>query len=149
MKLKTNINPNYKTKKCIQFYENGYCPYGIRCQFLHKEQFSSTDNPTEGLSSSEIIGNNNSNINKDNNTYSSSNVTINNELSNKLSIGSVPNNNVKYFHSPQTLFVGISQVSKELSYQKLMQKLMNSYSEDTEVVDIKDHKKSEDDYSSR
>ena len=145
MKLKTNINPNYKTKKCIQFYENGYCPYGIRCQFLHKEQFS-TDNP-EGLNT-ELIGNTNPNINKDN-TYSSTNVTINNELSNKLSMGSVPKNNTKNFYSPQTFFGGVSQVSKELSYQKLMEKLMNSYTEDTEVVNIKDHKNSADDYSSR
>ena len=38
MKLRTNVNPNYKTKKCIQFYENGYCPYGSRCQFLHKNE---------------------------------------------------------------------------------------------------------------
>lgn len=37
MKIKTHVNPNYKTKKCIQFHEKGYCPYGSRCQFMHKE----------------------------------------------------------------------------------------------------------------
>jgi len=148
MKLKTNINPNYKTKKCIQFYENGYCPYGIRCQFLHKEQFSSSNTPIVGLNLNDNTGNNDSNINNNdnNNTSSSNNVSNNNELSNKLS-GVGTNNNVRYFHSPQTLFGGISQVSKELSYQKLMENLMNSYTEDTEKVDIKTHKKSEDDSS--
>ena len=27
---------NYKTKPCKQFFELGYCSYGIRCQFSHK-----------------------------------------------------------------------------------------------------------------
>lgn len=49
MKLRTNVNPNYKTKKCIQFYENGYCPYGSRCQFLHKnEQQEEKTQPSSG-----------------------------------------------------------------------------------------------------
>jgi hypothetical protein len=29
---------NYKTKKCKQFFENGFCPYGSRCQFLHRDE---------------------------------------------------------------------------------------------------------------
>ena len=29
---------NYKTKLCIQFFEFGYCPYGLRCQFSHKKE---------------------------------------------------------------------------------------------------------------
>lgn len=37
MNTKQAINPNYKTKKCAQFHEVGYCPYGTRCQFLHKD----------------------------------------------------------------------------------------------------------------
>lgn len=28
---------NYKTKKCKQFFELGYCSYGSRCQFSHKD----------------------------------------------------------------------------------------------------------------
>lgn len=36
MRQKTHITNNYKTKKCRQFFENGYCAYGNRCQFLHK-----------------------------------------------------------------------------------------------------------------
>lgn len=31
------IPSNYKTKRCKQFFELGYCPYGSRCQFLHRE----------------------------------------------------------------------------------------------------------------
>lgn len=42
MKIKTHVNPNYKTKKCIQFHEKGYCPYGSRCQFMHKEPNDTT-----------------------------------------------------------------------------------------------------------
>ena len=29
---------NYKTKPCKQFFELGYCSYGIRCQFSHKQE---------------------------------------------------------------------------------------------------------------
>ena len=27
---------NYKTKDCKQFHETGYCQYGSRCQFKHR-----------------------------------------------------------------------------------------------------------------
>ena len=27
---------SYKTKLCKQFFNEGYCPYGARCQFSHK-----------------------------------------------------------------------------------------------------------------
>lgn len=31
--------PNrYKTVKCQQFHQEGYCHYGPRCQFLHNER---------------------------------------------------------------------------------------------------------------
>jgi hypothetical protein len=33
------VTNNYKTKRCKQFFESGYCPYGSRCQFLHREYF--------------------------------------------------------------------------------------------------------------
>jgi hypothetical protein len=88
IKLKTNINPNYKTKKCIQFYENGYCPYGIRCQFLHKE----------------------------------------NEK------GVVPtSSNNSIFSSPQTIFGGVSQISKEISYRKIMESLMENLAKNNDT----------------
>lgn len=93
MKLKTNINPNYKTKKCIQFYEHGYCPYGIRCQFLHKE----------------------------------------NEKGN---IASSANNSI--FSSPQTVLGGVSQISKEISYRKIMESLMENLSKTVECDKEKD-----------
>ena len=70
MKLRTHINPNYKTKKCVQYYQNGYCPYGSRCQFIHKE--SDTD---DIVSNSEVL----------------SNININNNNSNRLLLG---NNNL-------------------------------------------------------
>lgn len=28
---------NYKTKLCKQYHEHLYCPYGVRCQFLHDD----------------------------------------------------------------------------------------------------------------
>ena len=30
------MSSNYKTKPCKQFFELGYCTYGVRCQFSHK-----------------------------------------------------------------------------------------------------------------
>ena len=33
---KRKMSSNYKTKPCKQFFEIGYCTYGVRCQFSHK-----------------------------------------------------------------------------------------------------------------
>jgi len=33
--LKTDVSALYKTKLCKKFSANGYCPYGMRCQFIH------------------------------------------------------------------------------------------------------------------
>ena len=30
----------YKTKHCQKYWINGYCAYGPRCNFIHKEQES-------------------------------------------------------------------------------------------------------------
>jgi hypothetical protein len=89
IKLKTNINPNYKTKKCIQFYENGYCPYGIRCQFLHKE--------------------------------------------NEMGVVPCTSSNNSIFSSPQTILGGVSQISKEISYRKIMESLMENLAKNNET----------------
>ena len=35
MRLKKTVTLNYKTKKCKQFFEIGFCAYGMRCQFSH------------------------------------------------------------------------------------------------------------------
>ena len=35
----------YRTKKCVQFFENGYCPYGNRCQFAHQLTTNIINNP--------------------------------------------------------------------------------------------------------
>jgi hypothetical protein len=35
MRQKKTVTSNYKTKKCKQFFEIGYCAYGMRCQFSH------------------------------------------------------------------------------------------------------------------
>jgi butyrate response factor 1 len=37
MRTKNFVASNYKTKKCKQFFDAGYCPYGSRCQFKHAE----------------------------------------------------------------------------------------------------------------
>ena len=33
--IKTDVSANYKTKLCKKFSATGYCPYGMRCQFIH------------------------------------------------------------------------------------------------------------------
>jgi len=35
MMIKTDVSVLYKTKLCKKFSANGYCPYGMRCQFIH------------------------------------------------------------------------------------------------------------------
>ena len=36
MMIKTDVSVLYKTKLCKKFSANGYCPYGMRCQFIHE-----------------------------------------------------------------------------------------------------------------
>lgn len=33
--IKTDVSNLYKTKLCKKYSTNGYCPYGMRCQFIH------------------------------------------------------------------------------------------------------------------
>ena len=33
--IKTDVSILYKTKLCKKYSTNGYCPYGMRCQFIH------------------------------------------------------------------------------------------------------------------
>lgn len=35
MMVKTDVSVLYKTKLCKKYSANGYCPYGMRCQFIH------------------------------------------------------------------------------------------------------------------
>ena len=35
MMVKTDVSSLYKTKLCKKYSANGYCPYGVRCQFIH------------------------------------------------------------------------------------------------------------------
>ena len=35
MMVKTDVSVLFKTKLCKKYSTNGYCPYGIRCQFIH------------------------------------------------------------------------------------------------------------------
>lgn len=46
MRQKKTVTSNYKTKKCKQFFEIGYCAYGMRCQFSHilKIELESSNN---------------------------------------------------------------------------------------------------------
>ena len=47
------IFSNYKTKDCKQFHETGYCQYGSRCQFKHRntseETASNSPEPTNNF----------------------------------------------------------------------------------------------------
>ena len=44
LKQKKDIHKNYKTKQCKRFHKERFCPYGTRCQFLHDELFTESDN---------------------------------------------------------------------------------------------------------
>ena len=35
MMIKTDVSILYKTKLCKKYSTTGYCPYGMRCQFIH------------------------------------------------------------------------------------------------------------------
>lgn len=37
LKEKSHLNSNFKTRPCRQYFLNGMCPYGYRCQYLHRE----------------------------------------------------------------------------------------------------------------
>ena len=41
--IKKDVSVLYKTKLCKKYSANGYCPYGMRCQFIHdtNENFQS------------------------------------------------------------------------------------------------------------
>ena len=45
MMIKTDVSVLYKTKLCKKFMANGYCPYGMRCQFIHEMQLSKPQAP--------------------------------------------------------------------------------------------------------
>ena len=40
----------YKTKHCQKYWINGYCAYGPRCNFIHKEQETQRAANFSGLS---------------------------------------------------------------------------------------------------
>jgi hypothetical protein len=42
LRNRINLGNNYKTKKCKQFHEQGYCIYGNRCQFKHRDSSEET-----------------------------------------------------------------------------------------------------------
>jgi len=50
LKAKVLTHVKYKTKPCKQYHQTGYCPYGQRCQYLHKEAIQPNVfcNPAEG-----------------------------------------------------------------------------------------------------
>ena len=43
MRVKNFVPTKYKTKLCQKFSEEGYCPYGNRCQFIHSSTYSIGD----------------------------------------------------------------------------------------------------------
>ena len=45
MRSKVTNTTAYRTKKCTQFFEKGYCPYGNRCQFAHQLKTNIINNP--------------------------------------------------------------------------------------------------------
>lgn len=48
MMIKTDVSALYKTKLCKKFSANGYCPYGMRCQFIHQvSEAQAGDKPEE------------------------------------------------------------------------------------------------------
>jgi hypothetical protein len=51
--IKSDVSAQYKTKECKKYAQNGYCPYGMRCQFIHgqKDMFTSPQSQTTTTSS--------------------------------------------------------------------------------------------------
>ena len=51
--IKSDVSAQYKTKECKKYAQNGYCPYGLRCQFIHgqKDMFTSPQSQTTTTSS--------------------------------------------------------------------------------------------------
>jgi len=49
--MKSDVPVLYKTKLCKKYMQNGYCPYGVRCQFIHGKDAkmpSSGENSPQG-----------------------------------------------------------------------------------------------------
>ena len=42
LKPKADVPSNYRTKKCKQFFKEGFCSYGPRCQFSHQSDQNKT-----------------------------------------------------------------------------------------------------------
>ena len=56
LRSKVTNTTAYRTKKCIQFFDNGYCPYGSRCQFKHQLKDNIVNNPYDkGMSYKKIL----------------------------------------------------------------------------------------------
>ena len=45
LRSKVTNSTAYRTRKCNQFFELGYCPYGSRCQFQHQLKSNIINNP--------------------------------------------------------------------------------------------------------
>ena len=52
LRNKLGMGNNYKTKKCKQFHELGYCIYGNRCQFKHRDLSSETSDSSNSTQNS-------------------------------------------------------------------------------------------------
>jgi hypothetical protein len=57
MMIKSDVSAQYKTKECKKYAQNGYCPYGVRCQFIHgqKDYMASPVSVTTTASSAKDI----------------------------------------------------------------------------------------------
>ena len=56
LRSKVTNTTAYRTKKCTQFFEQGYCPYGNRCQFAHQLKSNIINNPYDkGMSYGKIL----------------------------------------------------------------------------------------------
>ena len=56
LRSKVTNTTAYRTKKCTQFFEQGYCPYGSRCQFAHQLKSNIINNPYDrGMTYGKIL----------------------------------------------------------------------------------------------
>lgn len=121
----------YRTKKCIQFFENGFCPYGNRCQFAHALKSNIVNNPYEkNISYRKLL----ETLETSKNIESDSYLFPNYRLS---SFEEIVNNS----EINRTLLVDIKELSKDDLFTKVLENDVKLYNESEELLSAEEEEK--------